>query len=63
MSVDADTQSYTLFDHDGVEVCILVLGSDTTSADLDRSWFSNYKSTDTDEENFLDAREPEGQYR
>jgi hypothetical protein len=56
ISVGVETQSYTLFDHSGVELCILVPGG-TQSADLDKSWFSNYRQNEADEE--IERPEPD----
>jgi hypothetical protein len=47
VNVDGASQPYTLFDHDGVQVCLLVPG-DITSANLETSWFSNSRTDESD---------------
>lgn len=47
VNVGGETHPYTLFDNDGVQVCLLVSG-DITSANLEASWFSNSKPDESE---------------
>jgi hypothetical protein len=64
VSVGLEIDSYELFHHDGVELCILIDGT-TEVAKLEFSWFSNYRQVGSDDTETHEMSEPEprGRFR